>query len=76
MGFSFQKRKLGCVIPAGSGSFRAGRRVMERRNAPLDYRSYLGQDPQTVGAIAIMTETRKKAVVHYEQTRLLSDADR
>jgi len=79
MGFSFQKRKLGCMMPVESGSFRAGRWVIERRNVPEDYRRYFRQDPQPFGAIAIMTDTGntgKEAVAYYGQIRLLSDADR
>jgi hypothetical protein len=45
------------MLAVESGSDRAGQWIMEERDILADYRKLFGEEPQEVGAIAIMTDT-------------------
>jgi len=63
------------MIAVESGSEEAGRWIEERRNVIDDFRRAFGEDPPSVGAVAVMTDTdntQKKAVGWYDDIRLES----
>jgi hypothetical protein len=63
------------MIAVESGSTHTGRWMEERRNVLEDYRTYFGQEPPPVGAIAIMTDTDntgEEATACYGHIQILS----
>jgi hypothetical protein len=45
------------MVAVESGAERTGAWVDERRNVLEDYRAIFGEEPPSVGAVAIMTDT-------------------
>ncbi len=63
------------MLAVESGPERVGEWVTERRDVLADYRIIFGEDPPTVGAIAIMTDTDntgESVVAYYDDIRLES----
>jgi hypothetical protein len=61
------------MIAVQSGSGRAGEWVREERNVLEDYRRAFGEDPSTVGAVALMTDTDntgESATAWYDDIRI------
>ncbi len=61
------------MLAVESGPEKAGQWVQERRNVLADYRMLFGEEPPTVGAIAIMTDTDntgESVVAYYDDIRL------
>ena len=62
------------MIAVRSGSGEVGNWVGERRNIVEDYRRCFGQDPPSVGAVAVMTDTDntgEEAMAWYGPIRVL-----
>lgn len=61
------------MLATQSGPENRGRWITERRNVREDYRKIFGEDPPTVGAIAIMTDsddTGGSAIAWYDDIRI------
>jgi len=64
------------MLAVESGPGQAGEWISERRNVFQDYRQVFGNDPPTIGAIAIMTDTDNTgstATAWYDDIRLSSE---
>jgi Protein of unknown function (DUF3047) len=64
------------MVAVQSGPTHVGEWMEERRNVLEDFRKFFGEDPPTVGAVAIMTDTDntgEKAVAWYGPIRISSD---
>lgn len=60
------------LIATQSGRARAGQWVSERHNVAEDYRRIFGEEPPTVGAIAIMTDsddTKSRSIAWFDDLR-------
>jgi len=64
------------MVAVQSGPTHVGEWMEQRRDVLEDFRKFFGEDPPTVGAVAIMTDTdntSEKAVAWYGPIQILSE---